>query len=287
MKNFVLLFCLLLSTLPYNLKAQAELLFGLGEMLDSYDPNHNKGKVYIPSELKPEMTIESAKQEIIKGLKLTFVAWEYDDFGYFDDSTKIKGNRIKKNPIVVTDDYFEFTTSKEGVIRINFIDIMFDQVIHDTPMGKEGHQCTLKIGRHNFAVCNPAFADALFYMQRKFCIKYSAEELEAFKSKASQYLQLEQKPVITEKQRKLFVQGNTMLEAKNPRKAIDLYIKAYKIDQLAYPEGYYNLALVAGIMKNYPYAILCMKKYLLLLPDAEDAQEARDKIYSWEILLQS
>jgi tetratricopeptide (TPR) repeat protein len=78
-----------------------------------------------------------------------------------------------------------------------------------------------------------------------------------------------------------------MLEAKNPRKAIDLYLKAYKINQLAYPEGYYNLALVAGMMKNYPYAILCMKKYLLLLPDAEDAQEAQDKIYSWEILLQS
>jgi len=268
-----------------NVKAQGDKLIKLGEMLDLFDPYNNKGKEYIPTELKPEMTFESAKNDMIKYLgKYTFVQWQYDDFAYYNDSTRVKGNRIKKEPIIVTEDYFEFTTTKEGVIRINLEDIMFDNIIHYTPQGSEGHQCTLKVGPHNFAICNPGLADALFYLQHMFRVKYSDEELETFKPKAQEYRQLKQKPALTSEQRKFIVQGNTMLEMKNPRKAIELYNKALAIDPLAYPEGYYNSALIAGMIKNYPYAIMCMKKYLLLVPEAEDAQEAQDKIYSWEIL---
>lgn len=49
------------------------------------------------------------------------------------------------------------------------------------------------------------------------------------------------------------------------------------------PEAYYNMALNAAEMKTYYYAILNMRKYLLLMPDAEDARKAQDKIYEWEI----
>lgn len=43
------------------------------------------------------------------------------------------------------------------------------------------------------------------------------------------------------------------------------------------------MALIAAEMKTYSYAILNMRKYLLLMPDAEDARKAQDKIYEWEL----
>jgi len=42
------------------------------------------------------------------------------------------------------------------------------------------------------------------------------------------------------------------------------------------------MALIAAQTKDYQYAILNMKKYLMLVPEAEDARAAKDKIYEWE-----
>ena len=44
------------------------------------------------------------------------------------------------------------------------------------------------------------------------------------------------------------------------------------------------MTLLFADYKNYMYAIFNMKKYLILLPDAEDARAAQDKIYEWELL---
>ena len=88
---------------------------------------------------------------------------------------------------------------------------------------------------------------------------------------------------VTEEQRKLIVQANYFNDNKNYNKALEFYYQAMKIDQFSYPEAYYNMALIAAELKNYDYAILNMKKYLLLRPNAEDARKARDKIYEWEL----
>jgi hypothetical protein len=45
------------------------------------------------------------------------------------------------------------------------------------------------------------------------------------------------------------------------------------------------MALIAAQMGMYKYAILNMKKYLMLTPSAEDARAAQDKIYVWELKL--
>jgi tetratricopeptide (TPR) repeat protein len=49
-----------------------------------------------------------------------------------------------------------------------------------------------------------------------------------------------------------------------------------------WPEGQFNLALIAGEMKRYRSAVLHMEEYLALVPDAPDAQAARDKIIIWK-----
>lgn len=99
---------------------------------------------------------------------------------------------------------------------------------------------------------------------------------------AAQYRELQLKPPVSEEQRKYIVQANAFNEEKQYFKAIELYIKATGIDQTSYPAAYYNLALLSANLKRFQDAIYYMKKYLMLVPEAEDARKAQDKIYEWE-----
>ncbi len=49
---------------------------------------------------------------------------------------------------------------------------------------------------------------------------------------------------------------------------------------------YYNAALVRSEMKDYPEAIRLMATYLKAMPDASDAQMAKDEIVKWEFALE-
>ena len=50
--------------------------------------------------------------------------------------------------------------------------------------------------------------------------------------------------------------------------------------------GYFNAAMVAGSVKMYDAAAGHMERYLLLMPDAPDAQTARDQIDIWKMKAQ-
>lgn len=94
------------------------------------------------------------------------------------------------------------------------------------------------------------------------------------------------KKQITEEQRKFIVQANAANEEKKYTAALELYKKAMEINEFSYPQGYYNMAIIAAQINNYTYAIFYMKKYILLEPDAEDARKAQDKIYEWEMKIE-
>jgi tetratricopeptide (TPR) repeat protein len=121
-------------------------------------------------------------------------------------------------------------------------------------------------------------------MQHQSAIKYYAEDLENFKLLAQKYLAAPEKPTINEEQRKLFVQGNAMNKKLDYDNALIYYDKAFSLNPVTYPEGYYNYAIIAALAEKYDLAILNMKKYLILMPNAPDAVSARDKIYEWEAL---
>lgn len=106
-----------------------------------------------------------------------------------------------------------------------------------------------------------------------------------FSIQLAKYKEMPEKPAITEEQRKYIVQANAMNEEKDYISAIDYYNKAININPVAYPAGYYNLALLYAQITNFKSAISNMKKYLMLVPYAEDARKAQDKIYEWEAKL--
>jgi tetratricopeptide (TPR) repeat protein len=49
-----------------------------------------------------------------------------------------------------------------------------------------------------------------------------------------------------------------------------------------WPEGQFNVASIAGELKRYRSAVMHMKEYLALAPEAPDAQAAKDKIILWQ-----
>lgn len=128
------------------------------------------------------------------------------------------------------------------------------------------------------------FADDLFVIQDHLK-KQEQEQAALFAEQAANYRALAVKPVVSETQRKLFVQANALSQQKDYPAALEFYNKALEIDPLSYPNAYFNMALLEAQLNRFHSAITSMKKYLILEPDAGDARSAQDKIYEWELLI--
>lgn len=87
----------------------------------------------------------------------------------------------------------------------------------------------------------------------------------------------------TEAQRKAQVQAEALLTQNMPEAAKIVYQDALTTSP-DWPQGHYNLALVYGSLKFYAQAIIEMRRYLFLEPNAADARAAQDQIYGWDAL---
>ena len=88
---------------------------------------------------------------------------------------------------------------------------------------------------------------------------------------------------INEAQRRYIVQANALNDTKDYSNALIMYQKAIEVNKISYPNAYFNMALIYAESNQYYQAIFAMKQYLILVPDAEDARKAQDKIYEWEL----
>ncbi|HUR67085.1 MAG TPA: tetratricopeptide repeat protein [Chitinophagaceae bacterium] len=132
----------------------------------------------------------------------------------------------------------------------------------------------------DFELCKQ-IVNALFIIKTKDQYAADQQELESFKPIAQQYKSLLIKPDLKEETRRFIVQATTATEEKRYNDAIDLLEKAITVDP-AYPQAHFNRALLWAQVTIYGAAILEMKKYLMLVPDAADARASQDKIYEWE-----
>lgn len=89
------------------------------------------------------------------------------------------------------------------------------------------------------------------------------------------------KPTLPEDARRFKVQAEGAVADKQFESAADYYEQAIEIAPW-WPEGHFNRALVLSETKDYDLAIIEMKRYLLLVPNAPDARAVQDKIYDWE-----
>jgi tetratricopeptide (TPR) repeat protein len=201
----------------------------------------------------------------------------------FDKETKVSDT---PKEISVKDDRIEFKLKNQNAV-LYFADLV-DDSIRITLIGIKA-EIALKnfvlrktiMNRKSYIRFDELRND-LVLIQKPLQTKIDASRSLVFEQKAREYRALKVKPAVSEEQRKFIVQANSFNQQKNYNKAIELYKKAIEVDQVAYPAGYSNLALLSAQINNFGGAINFMKKYLLLEPEATDARSAQDKIYEWE-----
>jgi hypothetical protein len=124
-------------------------------------------------------------------------------------------------------------------------------------------------------------ADAFLIL--KITASKTTEEDEAhFQEIVHNYQTAVIKPSIPEEARRFKVQAEDAIKDKNFHLAADLYGQALGVVPW-WPQGHFNRALVLSEIGDFPDAIVDMKRYIALVPDAPDARAAQNQIYEWEL----
>lgn len=107
----------------------------------------------------------------------------------------------------------------------------------------------------------------------------------SFRQSAATWRALTPKPPISENVRRHFLLAEDSFQRKQLDSAIQEYEAALEIDPVR-PEGHYNAAFLYGELKYWEEAAWHMRCYLELVPDAPDAQQARDQLLVWQAKLE-
>lgn len=140
----------------------------------------------------------------------------------------------------------------------------------------------------NFAFYNfydaQLLADHIYQIQYPLIDKRRDSLIDLFKPIAAQY-KATKKIALSEDDKKLYQQADQLNNQKDYIEALKIYNKAIKANPMTYPEIYSNIALLYAKVNFYDYAILYMRKYLLLEPGISEERNAKDKIYEWEAII--
>jgi len=105
--------------------------------------------------------------------------------------------------------------------------------------------------------------------------------LRTFTQRAAAWRALATKPPIPEEVRVKRMMAEDAFKSNKPDEALHYYEAGVQLYP-TWPEGNFNAALIAGDLGYFDAAIEHMQAYLELVPDAADAQAARDKILIWQ-----
>jgi tetratricopeptide (TPR) repeat protein len=108
----------------------------------------------------------------------------------------------------------------------------------------------------------------------------AASPLRAFPQRAAAWRALATKPPLPEEinvRRMLAEDAIRNRKAEEALKHYELALEQYP----TWPQGWFNAALIAGELGYYAEAVESMQAYLDLVPDASDAQSARDQLGIW------
>ncbi len=102
-----------------------------------------------------------------------------------------------------------------------------------------------------------------------------------FQPKAAAWRALPAKPAISDDVKQHRLLAEDAYQQKQFDTAAAEYEAGLEIDPL-WAQGHFNAAVIYGELKDYDDAIWHMRCYLELLPNAPDAQEARDQMLLWQ-----
>jgi tetratricopeptide (TPR) repeat protein len=129
-----------------------------------------------------------------------------------------------------------------------------------------------------------AFADAINSLRasaRGEDREFLAADWRQFQQEAATWRALEVKPAISEEVRKRRLLAESAVAEKQFGEAVEEYEAGLEINP-TWPEGHFNAALLCAELGYRSEAIHHMRAYLELVPEAPDAQAARDQMIIWE-----
>jgi tetratricopeptide (TPR) repeat protein len=101
-----------------------------------------------------------------------------------------------------------------------------------------------------------------------------------FHRKAAAWRALPTKPPVAEGARLYRLAAEDAIKNQRPLEALNAYELGVELDPTWAP-GWFNAAIVASQLGDYAEAAEHMQNYLELMPDAPDAQSARDRVDLW------
>lgn len=105
--------------------------------------------------------------------------------------------------------------------------------------------------------------------------------LRKFPQQAAAWRALADKPPLPEEVRVQRLLAEDAVKNKKPEEALGFYEAGLELYP-TWPQGRFNAALIAAELGFYADAVEHMQAYLELIPDAQDAQSARDQVAIWQ-----
>jgi tetratricopeptide (TPR) repeat protein len=106
-------------------------------------------------------------------------------------------------------------------------------------------------------------------------------KLREFTQRAAEWRALPSKPPVPEEVRVQRLLAEDAIKQNKPGEALNCYETGLELFP-TWPQGRFNAALIAAELGYYAEAIEHMQAYLELVPDAPDAQSARDQVAIWQ-----
>lgn len=102
-----------------------------------------------------------------------------------------------------------------------------------------------------------------------------------FREDAKRWRALPVKPAQPEAVRRSRLMAEDAIKSKSFEEAVEYYEQGLQAAPL-WPEGHFNAALLYGELRIFGQAVIHMRRYLELGPDAPDAPAARDQLVIWQ-----
>lgn len=172
------------------------------------------------------------------------------------------------------------------ITKISLINFSFNDDLYHSVFITEGDGREIKIPMTKSPESQRELANAIYFLHQnaiqqqennKKFVEMFSESLPGYRNQITANVEL---PEAAHKY---------MLQAEGAARAKDFYAAAGYFRNVTdaapwWPPGYFNRAFVLGEIGYYQEAMMYMKCYLKLAPDAPDARAAQNKIYEWERL---
>jgi tetratricopeptide (TPR) repeat protein len=104
---------------------------------------------------------------------------------------------------------------------------------------------------------------------------------DSFRQKAAAWKALATKPPLSEEVRIRRALAEDAIQQQKPEEGLNYYELGLQIDP-TWAQGWFNAAVIAGNLGYYADAAEHMQNYIELIPDAPDAEKAREQVGMWK-----